>query len=74
MSRTPIKCCFCNKEGQTVLESWDNRGTLLLCIFPHRRISPKIYACRKCLRLKWKLKDKEFSDEVKRITQQKLRP
>lgn len=71
MSRTPIQCCFCHTEGQTVLEEWEHHRILLLCIFPHFRKGPKIYACRKCIRLRWKISDKDFSIEVLEITREK---
>lgn len=71
MSKTPIQCCFCDTRGATVLDPWDTHVKLLLCIFPHFRKGPKVYACRKCLRLRWKQSDKEFSENVLKLIQRK---
>lgn len=71
MPKTPIQCCFCDDQGATVLDPWDSGVKLLLCIFPFIREGPRVYACRKCLRLKWKLSDKDFAAEVLKVTQGK---
>jgi len=71
MSKTPIHCCFCDDQGTTVLDPYDSGVKLLLCIFPHFRGGPKVYACRKCLRLRWKKSDKDFTAEVLKVTQGK---
>lgn len=71
MSRSEINCLFCDERGVTVLDQWDTHTKLLLLIFPHSRTFPKAYACRKCLRLKWKLSDKLFVAEVLKVTQGK---
>ena len=71
MPPSEINCCFCDTRGTTVLDPWDSHTPLLLCIFPHYRKGPKVYACRKCIRLKWRLSDKDFSAEVLKVTQGK---
>lgn len=71
MSKTPIHCLFCDVTGTTVLAWSGDPRPLLLALLPHTRHSPNPYACRKCLRLRWRIKDHDFEEEVRKLIRRK---